>query len=66
VGEGDVIVQEARFAPPTGKTIDAPFVLVAEVRDGAIVAACHYYDRLLALEQEGVVTVEKLFAELAV
>ena len=26
--------------------------------------AWHYYDRLLALEQEGVVSLDKLFAEL--
>ena len=52
--------------PPTGKLIDAPFVFIAEVRDGKVASAHHYYDRLLALEQEGILTVEKLFAQLPV
>ena len=32
--------------PPTGKSIDSPYVWVAEVRDGKITSARIYYDRL--------------------
>ena len=77
--EGDLVCFRARFAgtntgllrgpelemQPTGKPIDASFVFVAEVREGKVRRAWHYYDRLLAFEQEGVLTVEKLFAQLA-
>lgn len=52
--------------PATGKAIDAPFVFIAEVADGKVKRAWHYYDRLLAFEQEGLLTVEKLFAQLPV
>jgi steroid delta-isomerase-like uncharacterized protein len=52
--------------PPTGKTVDAPFVFVAEIDDGKVKRAWHYYDRLLAFEQEGLLTVEQLFAQLPV
>jgi hypothetical protein len=52
--------------PPTDKPIDAPFVLIADVRDDKVKRAWHYYDRLLAFEQEGVLTIEKLFAQLPV
>ena len=79
-GEGELVCFQARFVgtntgilhrpemdiPPTGKPIDAPFVFIAEVRDGQVKRAWHYYDRLLAFEQEGILTVEKLFAQLAV
>jgi predicted ester cyclase len=51
--------------PPTGKAINAPFVYIAEVRDGKVTRCWHHYDRLLAFEQERVVSVDKLFAELA-
>lgn len=52
--------------PPTGKPIDAPFVMVAEIRDGKVKRAWHYYDRLLAFEQQGILTLEELFAKLPV
>ena len=48
--------------PPTGKPIDAPFVFIAEVRDGKVKGAWHYYDRLLAFEQEGIVSLDQLLA----
>lgn len=77
-GEGELVCLQGRFAgthtgifhapameiPPTGKPVDAPFVYIAEVRDGKATRAWHYYDRLLALEQEGVVSLDKLFAGL--
>ena len=76
-GEGELVCLQARFVgthtgiwhspagdmPPTGKPVDAPYVQVLEVRDGKVMRAWHYYDRLLALEQEGVVSLDKLFAE---
>lgn len=81
-GEGELVCMRARFVgtntaafhapgletelPATGKKIDAPFVYIAEIREGKVIRAWHYYDRLLAFEQEGVLTVEKLFASLAV
>jgi ketosteroid isomerase-like protein len=79
-GEGDLVCFQGRFVgtntgvlhrpemelPPTDKPIDAPFVFVAEVREGKVKRAWHYYDRLLAFEQEGILTVEKLFAQLPV
>lgn len=75
--EGELVCLQARFVgtntgvlhrpgiemPPTNKPIDAPFVFIAEVRDGMVKRAWHYYDRLLAFEQEGILTVDKLFAE---
>jgi ketosteroid isomerase-like protein len=78
--EGELVCFQGRFVgtntgifhagememPPTGKPIDAPFVFIAEVRDGTVKRAWHYYDRLLAYEQEGILTVEKLFAQLPV
>ncbi len=80
LAEGELVCLEARFVgtntgifkgadgelPPTGKTIDAPFVFIAEVREDKVMTARHFYDRLLAFEQEGILTVEKLFAQLAV
>lgn len=79
-GEGDLVCFQGRFVgtntgvlrrpdleiPPTGKAIDAPFVFVTEVDDGKVKRAWHYYDRLLAFEQEGILTVEQLFAQLPV
>ena len=44
--------------------VDTPFVYVAEVRDGKATRAWHYYDRLIAREQEGIVSLDTLFAEL--
>lgn len=78
--EGDLVCMQARFVgtnsgvfhgpelemPPTDKPIDAPFVFIADVRDDKVKRAWHYYDRLLAFEQEGVLTIEKLFAQLPV
>lgn len=78
--EGDLVCMQARFVgtnsgvfhgpelemPPTDKPIDAPFVFIADVRDDKVKRAWHYYDRLLAFEQEGVLTIEKLFAQLSV
>jgi ketosteroid isomerase-like protein len=52
--------------PPTGKPIDAPFVFIAEVHEGKVNRVWHYYDRLLPLEQWGIVTMEQLFAQLPV
>lgn len=80
LAEGDLACFHARFVgtntgvlhrvdmelPPTGKPIDVPFAFIAEVREGKVKRAWHYYDRLLAYEQEGVLTVEKLMAQLAV
>ncbi len=79
-GEGELVCLEARFVgtntgvfkgpememPPTGKAIDAPYVFIAEIRDGKVKTARHFYDRLLAFEQEGILTVEKLFEQLSV
>ena len=76
-GEGELVCCQGRFVgthtgiwhspagdiPPTGKPLDSPFVQVLEVRDGKAMRAWQYYDRLLALEQEGVVSLDKLFAE---
>ncbi len=78
-GERDLVCLRARFVgtntgifhapgmemPPTDKAIDGPFAFIAEVRDGKVKKAWHYYDRLIALEQEGVLTVEKLFEQLS-
>jgi len=77
-GEGELVCFQARFVgtntgifhaagmemPPTGKPIDAPFVFIAEVGNGKVTRAWHYYDRLLAFEQEGIVSLETMFAEL--
>lgn len=79
-GEGELVCLEARFVgtntgiykgadmemPPTGKTVDAPYVFIAEIRDGKVKTARHFYDRLLAFEQEGILTVEKLFEQLQI
>lgn len=79
VADGDVVCLEAHFVgtntgpfhvpdfelPATGKSIDAPFVLVNEIRDGKIKMVRHYYDRLLAFEQEGMITVEALVEQLS-
>ena len=78
--EGELVCFHARFVgtntgvvrrvemelPPTDKPIDTPFAFIAEIRDDKVKRAWHYYDRLLAFEQEGVLTVEKLFAQLPV
>lgn len=50
--------------PPTGKSIDSPYVWLAEVRDGKIKSARIYYDRLLTLEQEGIVSLKEFAAQL--
>lgn len=81
-GEGELVCMRARFVgtntaefrvpgtesgvPPTGRKIDAPFVYIAEVRKGKVIRAWHYYDRLVAFEQEGVLTLEQLLASLPV
>ena len=79
-GEGELVCFQARFVgtntgvfhgpememPPTGKPIDAPFVFIAEVRDGKVKRAWHYYDRMLALEQKGILTAEDLLARIPV
>lgn len=76
-GEGELVCMQARFVgtntgvfhapgmemPPTGKPIEAPFAFIAEVRNDKVTRAWHYYDRLLAFEQEGVVSLEQLFAQ---
>ncbi len=75
-GEGELVCLQGRIVgthtgtehtprgdiPPTGKQIDAPFVQVYEVRDGKVTRLWQYYDRLLMLEQLGLVSLEKLFA----
>ena len=80
IADGELVCLQARFVgtntgvfhgpelelPPTEKPVDAPFVFIAEVRDDKVKRVWHYYDRLLAFEQEGVLTVEKLFATLPV
>lgn len=80
LAEGELVCLEARFVgthtgilhapememPATGKKLDAPFVFIAEARDGKMKSARHFYDRLLAFEQEEIITVEKLFAQLPV
>jgi predicted ester cyclase len=76
IAEGDLVCFQGRFVgtntgtfhgpgmemPPTGKRVDAPFVFISEVRDGKVTRARHFYDRLLALEQEGILTAEDLLA----
>lgn len=52
--------------PPTGKPVDSPFVFVSEIRDGKVKSGRIFYDRLIALEQEGVVSLEQLTAQLTV
>ena len=78
-GEGELVCFQGRFVgthtgifhgpameiPPTGKPVDSPFAYIAEVRDGKATRVWHYYDRLLGLEQEGIVSLDKLFAEQA-
>lgn len=80
IAEGDLVCFHARFVgthtgalhrenmelPPTGKPIDTPFAFIAEVRDDKVKRAWHYYDRLIAFEQEGIFTVEGLLAQLPV
>ncbi|HET8977556.1 MAG TPA: nuclear transport factor 2 family protein [Solirubrobacteraceae bacterium] len=75
-GEGELVCLQGRLVgthtgswhgpageiPPTGKRIDAPFAQVYEVRDGKVTRVWNYGDRLLMLEQEGIVSLEKLFA----
>ncbi len=46
--------------PPTGKHVKSPFAFVAEVHDSKVKRARMFYDRLLTLEQEGVVTPDVL------
>ena len=36
-----------------------PYVILQEVRDGKVMRGWHYYDRLLAFEQEGIVSLDK-------
>ena len=50
--------------PPTGKSIDGPYVWVAEIRDGKFKSARIYYDRLSTLEQEGIVSLKEFAAQL--
>lgn len=78
--EGELVCMQAHFVgtntgpfrrgeiemPPTGKPIDAPFVFIAEIREGKVTKAWHYYDRLLPLEQWGILTMEQVFAQLPV
>lgn len=78
--EGELVCFQGRFVgtntgtfrraememPPTGKPIDAPFVFIAEVREDKVKRAWHYYDRLLAFEQQGILTLEQLVAQLPV
>ncbi len=78
-GEGELVCLQARNVgthtgifhspageiPPTGKPFDVPSVWIAEVRDGKVTRAWQYYDRLLVLEQWGIVSLDKLFAEQA-
>lgn len=46
--------------PPTRKPIDSPFAFIAEVKDEKVVTARIFYDRMVALEQEGIIKVEQL------
>jgi steroid delta-isomerase-like uncharacterized protein len=78
-GEGELACVQARSVgthtgilrgpageiPPTGKPFDVPSAFIAEVRDGKVTRAWQYYDRLLVLEQWGIVSLDKLFAEQA-
>src|SRR5512146_436512 len=50
--------------PPTQKVIESPFAFIAEVRDEKVAYARIFYDRMVALEQEGIIKVEQL-AQLA-
>ncbi len=75
-GEGELVCLQGRLTgthtgivhgpagdvPPTGKRIDTPFAQVYEVRDGRVTRVWQYGDRLLMLEQEGIVSLDKLFA----
>ena len=72
--EGDLVCMQAHFTgthtgtyhgpdaemPATGKRIDGPYAFIAEVREGKVMSARIYYDRLSTLEQEGIVTPEVL------
>ena len=76
-GEGELVCFQARAVgthtgilrvpegeiPPTGKPFDVPLVMIAEVRDGKVTRAWHYYDRLLGLEQIGIVSLDQMFAQ---
>jgi predicted ester cyclase len=46
--------------PPTEKVIKSPFAFIAEVKDEKVISARIFYDRMVALEQEGIVKVEQL------
>ena len=71
-GEGELVCLQGRLAgthtgtardmPPTGRRFDTPFVTVFEVRDGKVTRLWQYGDRLLMLEQLGLVSLDKLFA----
>ncbi len=77
-GEGELVCLQGRLVgthtgtvqtpagemPATGRRIDSPFVQVFEVRDGKVTRIWAYGDRLLMLEQEGLVSLDKLFAGL--
>ena len=49
--------------PPTGKSVDSPFVFITEVRDGKVTSARMLHDRMNILEQEGIVSVEQFAAQ---
>jgi len=51
--------------PPTGKPVDTPFVFISEIRGGKIRSGRIFYDRLVALEQEGIISPDQ-FAALTV
>jgi steroid delta-isomerase-like uncharacterized protein len=77
--EGDLVCFHGRFTgthtgtfrgpvelPATGKTVDSPFAFIAEFRNGKVKSARIFYDRLTNLEQEGIVNLEQLAAQLPV
>lgn len=73
-GEGELVCMYGRFVgthqgtfhfpeldlPATDKAIDSPFAFIAEVRNGKVAQAQIFYDRMVALEQEGVVRLAQL------
>lgn len=75
-GEGDMVCLQGRLVgthtgtsrglrgemTPTGKRIDTPFVQVYEVHDDKVTRVWQYGDRLLMLEQEGIVSLDRLLA----
>jgi steroid delta-isomerase-like uncharacterized protein len=78
-GEGDLVCFHGRFTgthtapfrgpvelPATGKRVDSPFAFIAEFDDGKVKSARIFYDRLTNLEQEGIVSLEQLAAQLPV